>query len=60
MEILVYFMTVWSILRPLGTFYGHLVHFEVIWYISPRFGILYQEKSGNPALYMERKMPKIY
>jgi hypothetical protein len=19
------------------------------WYISPRFGILYQEKSGNPA-----------
>jgi hypothetical protein len=20
----------------------------VIWYISPRFGILYQEKSGNP------------
>jgi hypothetical protein len=21
----------------------------VIWYIFPRFGILYQEKSGNPA-----------
>jgi hypothetical protein len=21
----------------------------VIWYISPRFGILYQEKSGNPG-----------
>jgi hypothetical protein len=21
----------------------------VVWYIFPRFGILYQEKSGNPA-----------
>jgi hypothetical protein len=28
---------------------GHLVYFVVIWYISRRFGILYQEKSGNPA-----------
>jgi hypothetical protein len=42
-------MTIWSILRPLEIFYGHLVHFVVIWYISPRFGNLYQEKSGNPA-----------
>jgi hypothetical protein len=24
----------------------------VIWYIFPRFGILWQEKSGNPALYL--------
>jgi hypothetical protein len=31
----------------LEIFYGHLVYFAVIWYISPRFGILYQEKSGN-------------
>jgi hypothetical protein len=46
-KILVYFMTIWSILRPLEMFYGHLVYFVVIWYISPRFGILYQEKSGN-------------
>jgi hypothetical protein len=22
----------------------------VVWYIFPRFGMLYQEKSGNPAL----------
>jgi hypothetical protein len=43
-------MTIWSILRQLEIFYGHLVYFVVIWYISPRFGILYQEKSGNPAL----------
>jgi hypothetical protein len=25
-----------------------LVYFVAIWYIFPRFGILYQEKSGNP------------
>jgi hypothetical protein len=34
----------------LEIFYGHLVYFVVIWYIFPRFGILYQEKSGNPAV----------
>jgi hypothetical protein len=27
----------------------------VIWYIFTRFGILYQEKSGNPALDGEKK-----
>jgi hypothetical protein len=31
---MVYFMAIWSILRPLDIFYGHLVHFVVIWYIS--------------------------
>jgi hypothetical protein len=31
-------------------FYGHLVHFVAIWYILPRFGMLYREKSGNPVL----------
>jgi hypothetical protein len=34
----------------INIFYGHLVYFVVIWYISPRSGILYQEKSGNPVL----------
>jgi hypothetical protein len=38
-----------SILRPFGIFCGNLVYFEVIWYIFLRFGILYQEQSGNPA-----------
>jgi hypothetical protein len=40
-----------------GLFYGHfcivyndLVYFVVIWYIFPRFGMLYQVKSGNPEL----------
>jgi hypothetical protein len=34
----------------LGYFmYDHLVRFALIWYIFPFFGIMYQEKSGNPA-----------
>jgi hypothetical protein len=45
--ILVYFETIWSVLRPLEICHGHLVHFVVIWYILPRFGILDQEKSGD-------------
>jgi hypothetical protein len=47
-KILVYYMTVWYILRPLEIFYGRLVYFVAICYISPRFRNLYQEKSGNP------------
>jgi hypothetical protein len=39
--ILEYFKVIWYILRP----FGNVV---VIWYIFPRFGILCQEKSGNP------------
>jgi hypothetical protein len=27
-----------------------LVYFVVIWNIFPRFGLLFREKSGNPAL----------
>jgi hypothetical protein len=49
LKILLYFMTIWSILRPLEIFNGHSVYFVVIWYMFPRFGILDQEKSGNPG-----------
>jgi hypothetical protein len=35
-KILVYFMTIWSILRPLEIFYGHLVYFSPFWYFVPR------------------------
>jgi hypothetical protein len=42
-------MTIWPILRPLEIFYCHLVYFVVIWYIFLHFGILHQEKSGNPG-----------
>jgi hypothetical protein len=34
---------IWHILWPFGIF---LVYF---WYIFTRFGMLYQEKAGNPA-----------
>jgi hypothetical protein len=39
-----------------GIFCGHLVHCVVIWYILwsfdvfSAFGLLYQEKSGNPEI----------
>jgi hypothetical protein len=51
-------------MEHVGIFYGHLVHFTVFCYILwtfgivcgnlfyfSRFGILYQEKSGNPVSY---------
>jgi hypothetical protein len=44
-----YFTVIWEIC-------GQLVHFVLIWYIISGFGITYQEKSGNPALLMCRKM----
>jgi hypothetical protein len=42
-------MAVWNIVRTLGIFYDHLARFMFIWYIFSRFGIMCQEKSGNPA-----------
>jgi hypothetical protein len=44
---LVYFVAISDILRPFGIFCGHFGYFMVIWYIFPRFGMLYKEKSGN-------------
>jgi hypothetical protein len=38
----VYFTAIGNILWPFGIFCGHLEYF-------PHFGILYQEKSGNPG-----------
>jgi hypothetical protein len=40
----------------LEIFYDHLVYFTIIWYIFPRFGISYQEKSGNPASYSDTQI----
>jgi hypothetical protein len=42
-------MAIWNILRAFWIFYDHLVHFEFIWYIFSGFGIMDQEKSGNPG-----------
>jgi hypothetical protein len=44
----IYFMSIWSILQPLEIFYGHLVYFVVIWYIFPRFGVLYTLEIWQP------------
>jgi hypothetical protein len=49
-EMLVYFMVIWSILLPFGIFCGPLTYFIVICNISSFFGMLHQEKSGNPGL----------
>jgi hypothetical protein len=55
-----YFMAIGSTLRQFGIFCGHLVYFMVIWYIFPRLGILYQEKSGNPApVAMNKSITKV-
>jgi hypothetical protein len=35
-------------MEGIGLFYGHLVYFMLIWYNYSNFGMLYQEKSGNP------------
>jgi hypothetical protein len=48
-----------------GKFDGHLVSFVVCWSISPRFGMLYQHKSGNPHLVMtwphrQTDMPRLH
>jgi hypothetical protein len=50
LKVLVNFLAPWSVLRPFGLNYGHLVYFGFIWYIFPRFGMLYKEKSGNTGL----------
>jgi hypothetical protein len=39
---LVYSTAIWYILWPFGIFYGYFVCFS-------RFGMLYQEKFGNPG-----------
>jgi hypothetical protein len=42
-------MAILNILRTFGIVYDRLVYFEFILYISPLFGIMQQEKSGNPG-----------
>jgi hypothetical protein len=46
---LVYFIAIWPILQHFGKFCGHLVHFMVFLGFFTRFGLLYEEKSGNPG-----------
>jgi hypothetical protein len=37
------------ILWTFGIFYDHMVHLMLIWYILSGFGIMYNDKSGNPV-----------
>jgi hypothetical protein len=48
LTMLIYFMPISNILRTFVIFYDHWVHFVFIWYIFSVFGIMHQEKSGNP------------
>jgi hypothetical protein len=48
-KMLIYFMSICNILWTFGIFYDHLVHYVFIWYIFSGFGIMNQEKSGNPG-----------
>jgi hypothetical protein len=50
-KMLIYFMAFWNILQTFGIFYNSLVHFV---FTFPGFGIMHQEKSGNPALTLQR------
>jgi hypothetical protein len=43
-------MPIRNILWRFGIFYNHWVNFVFIWYIFSGFGIMCQEKSGNPGL----------
>jgi hypothetical protein len=46
---LIYLMAIWIILQTFAMFDAHLVYFELILYIFPAFGVMYQDKSGNPV-----------
>jgi hypothetical protein len=45
---LIYFMSVWNVLRIYEIFYDHLAHFVFIWCIFSGFGNMHKEKSGIP------------
>jgi hypothetical protein len=54
-KMFIYFIATWNILWRFRVFYGDLGYFMTIWYILYLFGtffvfgIMYQEKSGNPG-----------
>jgi hypothetical protein len=47
-------MHIWSILLQFHVFYGHFVYCAVILVHFSRFGMLQQEKSGNPEFRNEK------
>jgi hypothetical protein len=55
---LVNFMAMKSILLPLRIFHGHFIYFVVSLVYFSHFGMLYQEKSGNPKKGLEEAEKK--
>jgi hypothetical protein len=55
-------------MEDVGIFYAHLVYFTAvwymyimsIWYIFPHFGMLYQEKSGNPDVHRYKDTQQLF
>jgi hypothetical protein len=47
-------MTVWNIFTAIRYLLWPFRNVVVIWYIFPRFGILREEKSGNPGVATKR------
>jgi hypothetical protein len=47
-KMLEYFRAISKILRPFGILYGYLEYFVVIWHNFHNFGLMFQEKTGNP------------
>jgi hypothetical protein len=48
-KMLIYFMAIWNILRTFAIFYDQLVHLCSFGTFFSGFGVMYQEKSGNPG-----------
>jgi hypothetical protein len=48
-KMLIHFKAICNTSPTFDIFYDHMVHFVFIWNIFSGFGIMYQEKSGNPA-----------
>jgi hypothetical protein len=42
------FKAIWNVLQIYGIFYDLLVNFVFLWYTFSCFGIMHEEKSGNP------------
>jgi hypothetical protein len=49
-------MAIWNIIWTFEIIFDHLVHFVFIWCTFSGFGIMYQEKSGNPDAGDGKKM----
>jgi hypothetical protein len=51
-------MAILVLLSSIGLVYLHFVYFVVIWYIFLHFGVVEQEKSGNPDPKSHYDMPQ--